>query len=90
MIDQQGRGNAHIVKPGAMFGACDSRTGLRNGAPGAMLTRAAGAWVLIGLPVIAARLWWSVPAALTIFVVGVTVYVAAALRYMRRRRQPQA
>jgi hypothetical protein len=55
-----------------------------------MLTRAASAWVLIGLPVIAARLWWSVPAALIIFVVGVTVYVAAALRYMRRRRQPQA
>jgi hypothetical protein len=52
-----------------------------------MLTRAAGAWVLIGLPVIAARLWWSVAAALTIFVLGVTVYVSAAARYMRRHRQ---
>jgi hypothetical protein len=40
-----------------------------------MLTRAVGAWILIGLQVVAARIWWSVPAALTIFVVGVTVYV---------------
>jgi fatty acid desaturase len=56
--------------------------------PRGMLTRAAGAWVVIGLPVIAARLWWSVPAALTIFVLGVTVYVAAAVRHMRRHRQP--
>jgi hypothetical protein len=32
-----------------------------------MLTRAVGAWILIGLPVVAARVWWSVPAALTIF-----------------------
>jgi hypothetical protein len=55
-----------------------------------MLTRAAGAWVLIGLPVIAARLWLSVPAALIIFVLGVAVYVAAAGRYMRRHRQPRA
>lgn len=53
-----------------------------------MLTRAAGAWLLIGVPIIAARLWWSVPAALTIFVLGVTVYVAAAARYMRRHPQP--
>lgn len=55
-----------------------------------MLTRAAGARVLIGLPVIAARLWWSVPAALIIFVLGVTAYVAVAVHYMRRRRPPQA
>jgi hypothetical protein len=49
-----------------------------------MLTRAVGAWILIGLPVVAARLWWSVAAALAIFIVGVTVYVTAAARYMRR------
>jgi hypothetical protein len=49
-----------------------------------MLTRAAGAWLLVGLPVIAARLWWSVAAAVAVFVVAVTIYVAAALRYVRR------
>ena len=52
-----------------------------------MLTRAAGAWLLIGLPVIAARIWWSVPAAITIFVVAVTIYVTAAVRYMHRHPQ---
>jgi hypothetical protein len=52
-----------------------------------MLTRPVGAWILIGLPVVAATIWWSVPAALTIFVVGVTVYVTAAVRYMRRHRR---
>jgi hypothetical protein len=54
-----------------------------------MLTRALGAWILIGLPVIAARIWWSVPAALAIFIVGVTVYVTAA-GYMRRHRRTEA
>jgi membrane protein YdbS with pleckstrin-like domain len=54
-----------------------------------MLMRAAGAWLLVGLPVIAARIWWSVAAAIVIFVVAVTTYVAAAVRYMRHhRRQP--
>ncbi len=54
-----------------------------------MLRRAVGAWLLVGLPVIAARIWWSVTAAVTVFVVTVTIYVAAAVRYMRRhRRQP--
>jgi hypothetical protein len=54
-----------------------------------MLTRAVGAWVLVGLPVIAARIWWSVAAAITVFVVAVTAYTAAAVRYMHRhRRQP--
>jgi hypothetical protein len=51
-----------------------------------MLTRAAGAWLLVGLPVIAARIWWSVAAALAVFVVTVTTYVAAAVRHMRRHR----
>jgi hypothetical protein len=49
-----------------------------------MLTRAAGSWVLVGLPVVAARIWWSVPAAIAVFVVTLTTYVAAAVRYMQR------
>jgi membrane protein YdbS with pleckstrin-like domain len=52
-----------------------------------MLTRAVGAWLLVGLPVIAARIWWSVAAAITVFVVAVTVYVAAAVRYMHHHRR---
>jgi hypothetical protein len=51
-----------------------------------MLTRAVGAWILVGLPVIAARIWWSVAAAIVIFVVTVTVYVAAAVRHMHQHR----
>jgi hypothetical protein len=51
-----------------------------------MLTRAVGAWVLVGLPVIAARIWWSVVAAVAVFVVTVTMYAAAAARYMHRHR----
>jgi hypothetical protein len=51
-----------------------------------MLTRMVGAWVLIGLPVIAARIWWSVPAAIAIFVVTLTSYVSASVRYMNRHR----
>jgi hypothetical protein len=54
-----------------------------------MLTRAVGSWLFVGLPVIAARIWWSVAAAIAIFVIAVTMYVAAALSYMRRHgRQP--
>jgi hypothetical protein len=53
-----------------------------------MLTRAAGSWMLVGLPVIAARIWWSVAAAIAVFVVAVTIYVAAAVRYTHRHRQP--
>lgn len=52
-----------------------------------MLMRMVGAWLLVGLPVIAARLWWSVPAAITIFAVTVTVYVATAFRFMRTHRR---
>jgi hypothetical protein len=52
-----------------------------------MLTRAAGAWLLVGLPVIAARIWWSAAAAITIFVVAVTIYVTAAVRYTHRHPQ---
>ena len=54
-----------------------------------MLTRAVGAWVLVGLPVIAARVWLSAAAAIAIFVITVTVYIAAAVRYMHRHRQPR-
>ena len=49
-----------------------------------MLTRAVGSWVLVGLPVVAARIWWSVAAAIAVFVVAVTMHVVAAVRYMRR------
>jgi membrane protein implicated in regulation of membrane protease activity len=52
-----------------------------------MLTRAAGAWLLVGLPVIAARLWWSPTGAIGVFAVTVTVYVVAARRYMRQHDQ---
>jgi hypothetical protein len=45
-----------------------------------MLTHAAGAWVLVGLPLIAPRIWWSVAAAIAVFVVTLTVYVSAAVR----------
>ena len=46
-----------------------------------MLIRMVGAWLLVGLPVIAARIWWST-AAIVVFVVTVTIYVAAARSYM--------
>jgi hypothetical protein len=49
-----------------------------------MFTRAVGAWLLVGLLVIAARIWWSVAAAITVFVVAVTAYAAAAIRCMHQ------
>lgn len=49
-----------------------------------MLTRMVGAWLLVGLPVIAARIWWSGPAAIGVFVVTLTAYVTFANRYVRR------
>jgi hypothetical protein len=52
-----------------------------------ILTRAVGSWFFVGLPVIAARVWWSVPAAIAVFVVTVTVYVASAVGYMHRHRR---
>ncbi|HEU0315994.1 MAG TPA: hypothetical protein VFR49_01625 [Solirubrobacteraceae bacterium] len=51
-----------------------------------MFVRAAGAWILVGLPVIAARVWWSAAAAIAVFVVTVTLYVTAARSYMHRHR----
>jgi len=48
-----------------------------------MLTRMVGSWLLVGLPVIAARLWWSPAGAIAVFVVTLTAYVTFAVRYMR-------
>jgi hypothetical protein len=52
-----------------------------------VLTRMVGAWLIVGLPVIAARLWWSVAAAIAVFLGAVTIYVAAAVRYMHRHHR---
>ena len=49
-----------------------------------MLTRMVGAWLLIGLPVIAARIWWSAPAAIAVSLVTLSAYVTFTVRYMRR------
>jgi hypothetical protein len=63
------------------FGERFAETSVR----GAM-TRAAVAWVLITPPVAAAKIWWSGTAALVVGLVGVGVYIAAALSYGRHRR----
>jgi hypothetical protein len=49
------------------------------------LTRAAVAWILITPAVVAAKIWWSGAAALVVGVVGVGLYVAIAVRYLRHR-----
>jgi hypothetical protein len=54
-----------------------------------MLTRMVGSWLLVGLPVIAARICWSVPAAIAVSVVTLTAYVTVAIRYMRRTANPR-
>lgn len=51
-----------------------------------MLTRMVGAWLLVGLPVIAARIWWTVTAAIVVFLLTVTMYVGGAIQYMHRHR----
>ncbi len=51
-----------------------------------MLTRMVGAWLFVGVPVVAARIWWSAAAAIAIFAVTVTIYVVAAARYVRHHR----
>ena len=53
-----------------------------------MLTRMVGAWLVVGLPVIAARIWWSVAAAIMVFVGTVSAYVTFAVRYVRRHSRP--
>ncbi len=50
------------------------------------ITRMVGAWLAVGVPVVAARVWWSWEAALVIFVVAVAAYVAASHHYMRHHR----
>ncbi len=52
-----------------------------------ILTRMVGAWLLVGVPVVAARVWWSAAAAIAIFAVTVTIYVVVAARYVRHHRQ---
>jgi uncharacterized membrane protein YoaK (UPF0700 family) len=51
-----------------------------------MVTRMVGGWLLVGLPVIAARIWWSAAAAIAIFVVMLVAYVVAAARHVRHHR----
>ncbi len=46
-----------------------------------------GAWLFIGVPVVAARTWWSVTAAIAIFAVTLAIYLVAAVGYMRHHRQ---
>ena len=53
-----------------------------------LLTRMVGAWLVVGLPVIAARIWWSVAAAIVVFVGTVSAYVTFAVRYVRRHGRP--
>ncbi|HXP98643.1 MAG TPA: hypothetical protein VN845_01100 [Solirubrobacteraceae bacterium] len=43
-----------------------------------------GAWLLVGLPLIPARIWWSVPAAIVVFLVTLTTYLTATIHYLRR------
>ncbi len=52
-----------------------------------MLTRMVGAWLFVGVPVVAARIWWSPAAAIAIFAVTVTIYVVVVARYVRHHRQ---
>jgi hypothetical protein len=49
-----------------------------------MLVRAVGGWMFVGLPVIAARVWWSPLAAIVVFVLCLSLYVTFARRYVRR------
>ncbi len=69
----------HVMRPADWFAERSAR---------GVLTRMVGAWLLIGLPVIAARICWSVPAAIAVFLVTLTAYVTFAIRYMRRDRRP--
>ncbi|MCW3028667.1 MAG: hypothetical protein JWN81_1878 [Solirubrobacterales bacterium] len=53
-----------------------------------MLTRMLGAWLLVGLPVIVARIWWSVAAAIVVFAVTLTLYVGAVVHHLRTHPRP--
>ena len=65
------------------FGEMFAQTSARGA-----LTRAAVAWVLITPAVAAAKIWWSGTAALVVGLVGVTIYIAVAVRYRRRHGPP--
>jgi hypothetical protein len=67
------------------FGEIFAQTSVKGAA-----TRAAVAWVLITPMVAAAKIWWSGTAALVVFLVGVPVYIALAVRYWRRHGAPPA
>jgi hypothetical protein len=54
------------------------------------LTRAGIAWVLITPAVAAAKIWWSGRAALFVGILGVTLYIALANRYLHRHGPPPA
>ena len=53
-----------------------------------LFTRWVGSVIFVGLPVIAARVWWSAAAAIVIFVVTLIAYVTVAIRYKRRHSPP--
>jgi hypothetical protein len=61
--------------------------GWASRAPEGCSTRMAGACLLVGLPVTAAKIWWSGPAAICVFVVTLTAYVTFANRYVGRHGQ---
>jgi hypothetical protein len=54
------------------------------------LTRAGVAWALITPAVAAAKIWWSATAAAAVGLVGVVLYVALAMRYLRHHRPDPA
>ena len=54
-----------------------------------MFTRMVGSWLFVGVPVIAARVWWSVADAIAVFVVTVTLDVLASRSFMGRRCAPR-
>jgi hypothetical protein len=57
-----------------------------------VLMRMVGGWLLIGIPVIASRIWWSVPAAIAVSVLTLSAYLTFALRDRRcpRRKRRDA
>ncbi len=67
----------HVMAPADWFAERSTR---------GIFTRMVGSWLLVGLPVVAARIWWSVAGAIAIFVLTLTMYLSA-IRYIRRHRQ---
>jgi hypothetical protein len=54
-----------------------------------LFARWVGSVLCVGLPVVAARIWWSPIAAIVVFVVTVTAYVTVAVRH-KRGHNPQS